>query len=75
MCLKFEPQLIKKTTFRKLQAFADYQTQQMTSNFVDHFGFSEEEISEQEESLGYFLSRFTASISIVSDIDVCALCR
>lgn len=32
------------------QAFDDYQLQQMTSNFIDQFGFSEEEFAEQEEN-------------------------
>lgn len=31
------------------QAFSDYQLQQMTSNFIDQFGFNEEEFQEQEE--------------------------
>ena len=31
------------------QAFSDYQLQQMTSNFIDQFGFNEEEFGEQEE--------------------------
>ncbi|CAH1799356.1 unnamed protein product [Owenia fusiformis] len=31
------------------QAFSDYQLQQMTSNFIDQFGFNEEEFAEQEE--------------------------
>lgn len=30
------------------QAFSDYQLQQMTSNFIDQFGFNEEEFNEQE---------------------------
>lgn len=31
------------------QAFSDYQLQQMTSNFIDQFGFNEEEFGEHEE--------------------------
>ena len=34
------------------QSFADFQTQQMTNNFVDQFGYSEEEFGDQEESIG-----------------------
>uniref|UniRef100_A0A8C8STZ5 Protein phosphatase 6 regulatory subunit 1 n=1 Tax=Pelusios castaneus TaxID=367368 RepID=A0A8C8STZ5_9SAUR len=33
------------------QAFADYQMQQVTSAFIDHFGFNDEEFGEQEESV------------------------
>ncbi|XP_069494295.1 serine/threonine-protein phosphatase 6 regulatory subunit 1 isoform X2 [Ambystoma mexicanum] len=33
------------------QAFMDYQMQQMTSTFIDHFGFNDEEFGEQEESV------------------------
>ncbi|KAL5010453.1 hypothetical protein ScPMuIL_012758 [Solemya velum] len=33
------------------QAFSDYQLQQMTSNFIDTFGFNEEEFAEQEEKI------------------------
>lgn len=33
------------------QAFSDYQLQQMTSNFIDQFGFNEEEFAEQEEKI------------------------
>ncbi|KAM9310904.1 serine/threonine-protein phosphatase 6 regulatory subunit 2 [Gastrophryne carolinensis] len=33
------------------QAFSDYQVQQMTSNFVDQFGFNDEEFAEQEENI------------------------
>ncbi|KAK2169540.1 hypothetical protein LSH36_9g15052 [Paralvinella palmiformis] len=31
------------------QAFSDYQLQQMTSNFIDQFGFNEEDFGESEE--------------------------
>ena len=31
------------------QAFSDYQLQQMTSTFIDQFGFNEDEFAEQEE--------------------------
>ncbi|KAM4704186.1 serine/threonine-protein phosphatase 6 regulatory subunit 1 [Rhinophrynus dorsalis] len=33
------------------QTFVDYQMQQMTSAFIDHFGFNDEEFGEQEESV------------------------
>ncbi|XP_077115670.1 serine/threonine-protein phosphatase 6 regulatory subunit 1 isoform X1 [Ranitomeya variabilis] len=33
------------------QAFVDYQVQQMTSAFIDHFGFNDEAFGEQEESV------------------------
>uniref|UniRef100_A0A8C0R2A0 Protein phosphatase 6 regulatory subunit 1 n=1 Tax=Canis lupus dingo TaxID=286419 RepID=A0A8C0R2A0_CANLU len=32
------------------QAFMDFQMQRMTSAFIDHFGFNDEEFGEQEES-------------------------
>lgn len=34
-----------------IQAFSDYQVQQMTSNFVDQFGFNDEEFAEQEDNI------------------------
>lgn len=33
------------------QAFSDYQIQQMTANFVDQFGFNDEEFSEHDENI------------------------
>ncbi|XP_069124806.1 serine/threonine-protein phosphatase 6 regulatory subunit 3-like isoform X3 [Argopecten irradians] len=44
------------------QAFSDYQLQQMTSNFIDQFGFNEEEFAEQEGKLD---SLFTDRISSI----------
>ncbi|XP_021342156.1 serine/threonine-protein phosphatase 6 regulatory subunit 3-like isoform X2 [Mizuhopecten yessoensis] len=44
------------------QAFSDYQLQQMTSNFIDQFGFNEEEFTEQEGKLD---SLFTERISSI----------
>uniref|UniRef100_A0A8C6TLE9 Protein phosphatase 6, regulatory subunit 2a n=1 Tax=Neogobius melanostomus TaxID=47308 RepID=A0A8C6TLE9_9GOBI len=35
------------------QAFSDYQIQQMTANFVDQFGFNDEEFSEHDENIKY----------------------
>uniref|UniRef100_W5L9W4 Protein phosphatase 6, regulatory subunit 2a n=1 Tax=Astyanax mexicanus TaxID=7994 RepID=W5L9W4_ASTMX len=36
------------------QAFSDYQIQQMTANFVDQFGFNDEEFSEHDENIATF---------------------
>lgn len=56
-----------------LQAFSDYQIQQMTANFVDQFGFNDEEFSEHDENIkwvsflnlcGYFNS-VCLSISVL----------
>lgn len=33
------------------QAFMDFQMQRMTSAFIDHFGFNDEEFGEQEENV------------------------
>ena len=33
------------------KAFSDYQIQQMTANFVDQFGFNDEEFSEHEDNI------------------------
>lgn len=41
------------------QAFVDYQMQQMTSNFVDNFGFNDEEFGEQEQSVQSAFNRAT----------------
>ncbi len=35
--------------FPLCQAFSDYQLQQMTSNFIDQFGFNEDDFAEQQE--------------------------
>ncbi|XP_032869271.1 serine/threonine-protein phosphatase 6 regulatory subunit 3-like isoform X1 [Amblyraja radiata] len=48
------------------QAFSDYQIQQMTSNFIDQFGFNDEEFAEQEESVNSPFER-AANISFVFD--------
>lgn len=37
--------------FEPSQAFSDYQIQQMTANFVDQFGFNDEEFSEHDENI------------------------
>lgn len=31
------------------QAFSDYQMQQMTSNFIDQFGFNDEKFADQDD--------------------------
>lgn len=31
------------------QAFSDYQMQQMTSNFIEQFGFNDEEFADQDD--------------------------
>uniref|UniRef100_A0A3B5A261 Serine/threonine-protein phosphatase 6 regulatory subunit 2-like n=1 Tax=Stegastes partitus TaxID=144197 RepID=A0A3B5A261_9TELE len=36
------------------QAFSDYQIQQMTANFVDQFGFNDEEFTEHDENIATF---------------------
>ncbi|XP_073508681.1 serine/threonine-protein phosphatase 6 regulatory subunit 2 isoform X2 [Phyllobates terribilis] len=41
------------------QAFSDYQVQQMTSNFVDQFGFNDEEFAEQEDNINAPFDRIT----------------
>nr|XP_033816754.1 serine/threonine-protein phosphatase 6 regulatory subunit 1 isoform X2 [Geotrypetes seraphini] len=50
------------------QAFVDYQMQQMTSTFMEHFGFSDEEFGEQEESVNAPFDR-TASITFSLNAD------
>lgn len=37
---------------RAVQAFSDYQIQQMTANFVDQFGFNDEEFTDHDDSIG-----------------------
>ncbi|KAJ8032086.1 Serine/threonine-protein phosphatase 6 regulatory subunit 3 [Holothuria leucospilota] len=44
------------------QAFSDYQMQQMTSHFIDQFGFTEEEFTEQDQNVNNPFNR-------ISDID------
>ncbi|XP_069764795.1 serine/threonine-protein phosphatase 6 regulatory subunit 3-like isoform X2 [Narcine bancroftii] len=48
------------------QAFSDYQIQQMTSTFIDQFGFNDEEFADQEESVNSPFER-AANISFVFD--------
>ena len=45
------PDVVVCAWFYPHQAFSDYQLQQMTSNFIDQFGFNEEEFADQEGSV------------------------
>ncbi|CAG5958089.1 unnamed protein product [Menidia menidia] len=42
------------------QAFSDYQIQQMTANFVDQFGFNDEEFTDHDDSIGTTFDRIAA---------------
>uniref|UniRef100_A0A673UP19 Protein phosphatase 6 regulatory subunit 1 n=1 Tax=Suricata suricatta TaxID=37032 RepID=A0A673UP19_SURSU len=44
------------------QAFMDFQMQRMTSAFIDHFGFNDEEFGEQEESVNRGLSASSLAV-------------
>ncbi|XP_062277585.1 serine/threonine-protein phosphatase 6 regulatory subunit 2 [Scomber scombrus] len=48
------------------QAFSDYQIQQMTANFVDQFGFNDEEFTDHDNSIGATFERI-AEININID--------
>uniref|UniRef100_A0A8D0BAG3 Protein phosphatase 6 regulatory subunit 1 n=1 Tax=Salvator merianae TaxID=96440 RepID=A0A8D0BAG3_SALMN len=50
------------------QAFVDYQLQQMTSVFIDHFGFNDEEFGEQEENVNAPFDK-TANITFSLNAD------
>ncbi|XP_060770249.1 serine/threonine-protein phosphatase 6 regulatory subunit 2a isoform X3 [Neoarius graeffei] len=50
------------------QAFSDYQIQQMTANFVDQFGFNDEEFSEHDENINATFDRI-AEINFSIDAD------
>ncbi|XP_061816692.1 serine/threonine-protein phosphatase 6 regulatory subunit 2-like isoform X2 [Nerophis lumbriciformis] len=50
------------------QAFSDYQIQQMTANFVDQFGFNDEEFSEHDENINATFDRI-AEINFNLDSD------
>lgn len=39
------------TYFSIFQAFSEHQLQQMTSNFIDTFGFNDEEFVEQDDKI------------------------
>ncbi|KAH0626513.1 hypothetical protein JD844_001537 [Phrynosoma platyrhinos] len=41
----------QEAVLQQASAFVDYQLQQMTSAFIDHFGFNDEEFGEQEENV------------------------
>ncbi|MED6292658.1 hypothetical protein CHARACLAT_002674 [Characodon lateralis] len=48
------------------QAFSDYQIQQMTANFVDQFGFNDDEFTDHDDSIGATFDRI-AEININID--------
>uniref|UniRef100_A0A8C9STP1 Protein phosphatase 6 regulatory subunit 2 n=1 Tax=Scleropages formosus TaxID=113540 RepID=A0A8C9STP1_SCLFO len=50
------------------QAFSDYQIQQMTANFVDQFGFNDEEFAEHEDNINATFDRI-AEINFNLDVD------
>ncbi|XP_037551734.1 serine/threonine-protein phosphatase 6 regulatory subunit 2 [Nematolebias whitei] len=50
------------------QAFSDYQIQQMTANFVEQFGFHDEEFSEHDENINATFDRI-ADIEFILDAD------
>ncbi|XP_048862173.1 serine/threonine-protein phosphatase 6 regulatory subunit 2-like isoform X2 [Brienomyrus brachyistius] len=50
------------------QAFSDYQIQQMTANFVDQFGFNDEEFAEHDDSINAAFDRI-AEINFSLDVD------
>ncbi|XP_051976434.1 serine/threonine-protein phosphatase 6 regulatory subunit 2-like isoform X2 [Xyrauchen texanus] len=50
------------------QAFSDYQIQQMTANFIDQFGFNDEEFSEHDENINAAFDRI-AEINFNIDTD------
>uniref|UniRef100_A0A4W4F5A3 Protein phosphatase 6, regulatory subunit 2a n=1 Tax=Electrophorus electricus TaxID=8005 RepID=A0A4W4F5A3_ELEEL len=53
------------------QAFSDYQIQQMTANFVDQFGFNDEEFSEHDENINATFDRI-AEINFNIDANAAA---
>uniref|UniRef100_A0A8C8A5D7 Protein phosphatase 6, regulatory subunit 2a n=1 Tax=Oryzias sinensis TaxID=183150 RepID=A0A8C8A5D7_9TELE len=53
------------------QTFADYQIQQMTANFVDQFGFNDEEFSEHDENINATFDRI-AEINFNLDANAAA---
>ncbi|KAI1882523.1 hypothetical protein AGOR_G00251630 [Albula goreensis] len=50
------------------QAFSEYQIQQMTANFVDQFGFNDEEFAEHDENINATFDRI-AEINFSLDAD------
>uniref|UniRef100_A0A8C9V0G7 Protein phosphatase 6 regulatory subunit 2 n=1 Tax=Scleropages formosus TaxID=113540 RepID=A0A8C9V0G7_SCLFO len=50
------------------QAFSDYQIQQMTANFVDQFGFNDEEFSDHDDNINATFDRI-AEINFNLDAD------
>uniref|UniRef100_G3PHE6 Protein phosphatase 6, regulatory subunit 2b n=1 Tax=Gasterosteus aculeatus aculeatus TaxID=481459 RepID=G3PHE6_GASAC len=55
--------------------FSDYQIQQMTANFVDQFGFNDEEFTDHDDSIGATFDRIAAiNINIDSNTAVFETC-
>ncbi|XP_056653509.1 serine/threonine-protein phosphatase 6 regulatory subunit 2 isoform X1 [Monodelphis domestica] len=50
------------------QAFSEYQIQQMTANFVDQFGFNDEEFADQDDNINAPFDRI-AEINFTIDAD------
>ncbi|XP_049642961.1 serine/threonine-protein phosphatase 6 regulatory subunit 1 isoform X1 [Suncus etruscus] len=67
-----EDDRLKELTFPEeavlQQAFMDFQMQRMTSAFIDHFGFNDEEFGEQEESVNAPFDK-TANITFSLNAD------
>uniref|UniRef100_A0A8C9X778 Protein phosphatase 6 regulatory subunit 2 n=1 Tax=Sander lucioperca TaxID=283035 RepID=A0A8C9X778_SANLU len=58
------------------QAFSDYQIQQMTANFVDQFGFNDEEFTDHDDSIGATFDRIAEiNINIDAGQDTVSLFR
>uniref|UniRef100_A0A8C6VQ28 Protein phosphatase 6 regulatory subunit 2 n=1 Tax=Nothobranchius furzeri TaxID=105023 RepID=A0A8C6VQ28_NOTFU len=58
--------LVNPTEIHLQLAFSDYQIQQMTANFVDQFGFNDEEFTDHDDSIGATFDRI-AEININID--------
>uniref|UniRef100_A0A8C9X912 Protein phosphatase 6 regulatory subunit 2 n=1 Tax=Sander lucioperca TaxID=283035 RepID=A0A8C9X912_SANLU len=57
-------------------AFSDYQIQQMTANFVDQFGFNDEEFTDHDDSIGATFDRIAEiNINIDAGQDTVSLFR
>uniref|UniRef100_A0A8C0FZG3 Protein phosphatase 6 regulatory subunit 2 n=1 Tax=Bubo bubo TaxID=30461 RepID=A0A8C0FZG3_BUBBB len=50
------------------QAFSEYQIQQMTANFVDQFGFNDEEFADQDDNIKFRRSASGGLSSFVSGV-------
>lgn len=56
--------------FVAMQAFVEYQQQKMTTDFVEQFGFNEDEFAEQEECIGWVAYRSQWQLAVVRLIAV-----